>query len=228
MLWEKPIAILVKKVKILILAIVIGGQLNAQDKYEYKQVGKYFSENQITVLKSIISFVDSIVTENNSDKKAAYLQFFNSLDSAYTFYHPYSKIADSSFVFSLNQDCKKRFLGSLSTDVFNKIWTVQMPRLVKTIDTTIYYPENFLTIDLNNKGDYVKLLNSLGRKNKYYKVISNEIEVCGGICPTIVAGMFTKINDFDFANFTDRLWIAIFLITLEDPIQMRVSRYLAK
>ncbi len=216
-----------KKVNILLLAVIIGIQLNAQDNNEYKQVRKYFSDDQIPVLESIISFVDSIVVKNNNIR-TSYIQFFNSLDSSYSFYHMTSMSEDNVFVFSLNQDQKDRFLFSLPSDVFNKIWTVQIPRLVTTRDTTLFFPENFWSFSLNNNSDYVKFLKALGRKDSYYKDISNEIETCGGLCSTIAAGMFTKINDFNFDDFADRLWIAIFLITLEDPTEIRVSKYLAK
>lgn len=217
-----------KKIKIILFAVIIGNQLNAQESFKDKQVRKYFSEDEIPVLESIIAFVDSSITNDNNNIRTAYLKFFNSLDSAYTFYHITSKNEDKSFFFSLNQDQKERFLFNLPSDVFNKIWTVQIPRIVKTRDTTLYNPENFWSFSLNNNGDYLNLLKALGRKDRYYKEISKAIETCGDLCPTIAAGMLTKINNFNFSDFNDRLWIAIFLITLEEPTEIRVSKYLAK
>jgi hypothetical protein len=219
---------LMKLIFPLIILIILGTHLKAQDKFDDKQVKKYFSLEQIKVLKTIIAFVDSNIVKDNNNIRLAYINYFISIDSTYELYKSHSSRWNSSYSLTINQDIKERFLFNLQKDVFNKIWTVQIPMDVRTRDTTLFYPENFWSFSLNNNGDYIKLLKALGKKDNYYKVISNQIEIAGNINPTIFAGMFNKINELDFNKFTDRLWIAIFLLTIEDPTEIRVAKYLEK
>jgi len=212
----------------LLIFLILGTHLRAQDKFDDKQVKKYFSLDQIEVLNTIIAFVDSNIVKDNNSIKLAYINYFISLDSTLELYNSHPSQRNSSYSFFIKQDLKERFLLNLRKDVFDKIWTVKIPGFVQTRDTILFRPDNFWSFSLNNNGDYVKLLKELGKKDKYYKVISKQIEIAGNISPVIFAGMFDKINELDFNKFTDRLWIAIFLLTNEDPIEIRVAKYLKK
>jgi hypothetical protein len=217
-----------KITQLFILLMILCQQLNAQDNSEYKKITKYFSKDQITVLENIISFVDSAVIKENINIVVAYKQYFNSIEAAYLQYHDSLEVNYHYANLLLDQDIKEKFLLNLPEDVFNKIWTKQIPQSIMTRDTTLYYPENFWSFSLNVNGDYLKLLKALGRNDRYYQTISRSILTCGGLCPTVFGGIFRQVNEFDFDKFTDRLWVAIFLITIEEPTETRVTKYLSK
>jgi hypothetical protein len=83
-----------------------------------------------------------------------------------------------------------------------------------------------ISIDLNNSGEFVRLIHDLGINNEYYKDLYSAIEISGGLSPTVVAGFLNNHKDFDFNNSKDRLWAAIFLLTLEESVEKKVKRYL--
>jgi len=200
-----------------LLVLILCKLTYSQENTEYKYVKKYFTKDQIIVLESIISFVDSAVNPEKVDIESAYKAYINSLD-----------VDEYIQVRLFDQDIKEKFLTNLPEDVFDKIWTKQIPRSVKTRDTTLYYPENFWSFDINIIGDYMKLLKVLGKKDKYYKDISKSIWLCGGIGPTVFVGIFRQFNEFNLDKFTDKLWLAIFLLTIEESTEIRVEKYLSK
>ena len=200
-----------------LLVLILCKLTHSQENAEYKYVKKYFTKDQIIVLESIISFVDSAVNPEKVDIESAYKAYINSLD-----------VDEYIQVRLFDQDIKEKFLLNLPVDVFDKIWTKQIPRSVKTRDTTLYYPENFWSFDININADYMKLLKVLGKKDKYYKDISKSICVCGGIGPTVFVGIFRQFNEFNLDKFTDKLWLAIFLLTIEESTEIRVEKYLSK
>lgn len=206
-----------KILKLFLLVVILCNHSYSQDNSEFKYIKKYFTNDQIIVLESMISFVDSAVNTKNVNIEAAYKEYIDSLDVDI-----YKKMC------LFDQVIKEKFLINLPEEVFDKIWTKQIPRYVKTRDTTLYYPENFWSFDLNINGDYLKLLKILGKKEKYYKDISKSIWLCGGLCPTVFGGIFKQIDEIDFNKFTDRLWLAIFLLTIEESTEIRVAKYLSK
>ncbi|MBK7030030.1 MAG: hypothetical protein IPH45_12820 [Bacteroidales bacterium] len=200
-----------------LLVVILFKQDYSQDHSEYRHIDKYFNTDQKNVLERIITFVDSAVNPETLNIESAYKEYINSLI-----------VDDCCKVQLFDQDIKEKFLMSLPDEVFDKIWIKQIPISVKTHDTTLYYPENFWNFDLNINGDYLKLLRALGKRNSYYKCTSKAIWVSGGLCPTVYANIFSQINEFNFLKLTDRLWLAIFLLTMEESTEIRVSRYLSR
>jgi hypothetical protein len=194
----------------------------AKDDFEEAPLNKYFTEKERQQLSKIVEFMDSIVFSHYtaSDEVIAYINFYDSICEA---------SEEESFEgFFIEEQLKFSFLFALDTALFEKIWTKFTPKEVRTKDTILYNPVNFISVDLHHSGEYVMFLCELGQSNTYFKSVCESIERCGGICPTIYGGFYSKMYDFDFYQFNDRLWFAVVLLTMEEPLEMKIERYLQK
>lgn len=209
-----------KLILLLTTILIIANSCFGQNDLGSKQILKYFDKKERKELAKIVSFVDSLVLSKTGLKEInkAYHQYLAVL---------HENATNGNGEWAFEEEMKYNFLFNIDTTVFNKIWFKSTTsRIVKTRDTTLYNPENFISIDLNNTGDYVKLIHDLGKNNKYYRDFYEAIEITGGLSPTIVAGFLYNQNDFDFNNSNDRLWAAVFLLTLEESVEKKVIRYL--
>ena len=209
-------------ISLLLILLVSFSNHNTENDFNTKLYRKYFTEQQRIELFKIVSFIDSIVL-------AQYR--FAEIDKAYQYcYDSICKLSDSSHEEYTVNDGEERenFIFSLDTILFNKIWSKQIPIRVKTRDTTLHYPENFYSIDLNPNGEYVKLLDNLGKSNRYYKKVHEGIISSGTFSPVFYAGFFNHEYSFDFKSISDRLFFSIALLTLDEHIEKKVERYLKK
>jgi len=186
-----------------------------------EQIERYFNAKERIELAKIVEYVDSLVLSKTELKEIdkSYHQYLDLL-------HEMAANGDMEF-WAFDEEMKYEFLFSIDTVLFNKIWFKSTTsRIVKTRDTTLYNPENFISINLNNIGDFVKLIYDLGENNKYYKEFYEAIENAGALSPSIVAGFLYNHKDFNFNNIDNRLWAAVFLLTLEESVEKKVKRYL--
>ncbi len=181
-----------------------------------------------------MSFMDNTRNELfkifRCDRNIVDLDRFVTDDKHITYYYDQaanSQILHMKYILQMTVK-RKNFIFSLDTILFNKIWSKQIPTRVKTRDTTLYYPANFYLIGLNPNGDYVKLLDNLGKSNRYYKKVHEGIICSGTLSPVFYAGFFNHEYSFDFKNISDRLFFSIALLTLDEPIEKKVERYLKK
>ena len=191
-----------------------------QSDLDSRQIEKFFDKKEKKELVKIISFVDSLVLSKTKSKEIekAYHQYLDLL---------HENAANGNLEWAFDEEMKYNFLFNIDSTVFNKIWFKSTTsRIVKTRDTTLYNPENFVSIDLNNTGDFVRFIHDLGKNSVYYKDFYGAIEISGGLSPSIVAGFLSNNKDFDFNNSNDRLWAAVFLLTLEESVEKKVKRYL--
>lgn len=209
------------KLTILLLTLfIISNSCFGQIDLKSKQIEKYFDKKERNELVKVISFVDSLVLLKTESKE---------IDKAY---HQYLDLllenaANGDLHWAFEEKMKYNFLFNINSSVFLKIWIkLTTSRIVKTRDTTLVNPENFISIDLNNTGEFVKLVRDLGEDNRYYNDFYNAIEITGSLSPSIVAGFLANHTEFDFNNRNDRLWAAIFLLTLEESVEKKVERYL--
>lgn len=198
---------------------ILANSCIGQSDLDSKQIEKYFDKKERKELVKIVSFVDSLVLSKTELKEIdkAYHQYLDSL---------HENAANGNLDWAFDEEMKYKFLFSIDSIVYNKIWIKETPRMVSNRDTTLYNPENFISIDLNNTGDFVSLIHDLGKNNKYYKDFYGAIEISGSLSPSIVAGFLSNNKDFDFNNSNDRLWTAVFLLTLEESVEKKVKRYL--
>jgi hypothetical protein len=207
----------------LILMILFSIQVTAcfgQNEVNSKQIEKHFNAKERKELAKIVAYVDSLVlskTESMEINKS-YHQYLDML---------YENATNSDFEWAFDQKMKYEFLSSIDTVVFNKIWfKLTTSRIIKTKDTTLYNPENFISINLDSKREFARLVHDLGKNNGYYRSFYDAIEISGALSPSIVGGFLYNHKDFDFDNINNRLWAAVFLLTLEESVEKKVKRYL--
>ncbi len=209
---------------IFILVFSINGySLNAVNEMENSLVVKHFTKAERLELSKIVSYVDGQVLLKNkyTDLNKAYHYY---LDSVY-------QLAKSGKPKSISFDEQRKyeFLFSIDATLFNKIWKKSTSaKMVRTKDTTLYQPQNYITIDLNYKGQYMELLKELGNKNKYYQNLAENTLISGGFSPVIFSEFLISNKNFDFNTIEDRLWASIFLLTLEESVDMKVKRFVNK
>ena len=193
-------------------------QLNLHDD---PYLTKYFTTVEIAELEKIISFTDSCVMTNNKYQEVnpAYYYIIDSM------WYDISSV-DGFGLIPINEKMKYKFLFNLDTNLFNKIWYKYTPGIISSYDTTLYNPDGLISLEVNNNGDYVEMLEELGRSNAYFKDVSKGIQSAGGISPSVVSGFRHHARNMDFNEVQNRLWAAIFLLAMEESTQVRVERYL--
>lgn len=204
---------------ILVIAfLLLLDTLHSQNSLDNELIKQHFSSTEIIGLQKIIAFTDSLVqsARGNADINNSYHSLLDS-------------IRDQKIDFAFNEEIKYSFLFSLDSSLFNKIWIKYSDhRKIWTKDTILINPKDFITVGLNYRGEFVKLIDDLGDTNHYYKVFSDNIKAAGDISPTVYAGFLYNHLAFDFENIFNRLWAAVFLLSIEENIELKVKRYLIK
>lgn len=222
---NQPINQLMKNLKLIFFIIVLQGcsDVNPESGFESKLIKKHFTRSDRKELAKIISFVDSAVLskfENERIDKAYHHYLDSILQLAYNDRHLDPLVFD--------QEKKYAFLFNLDSSSFNKIWLKLAPQLVATRDTTLYAPDNFVSLELNPNGEYVEMIKDMGDNNEYYNSLHEDIKMCGGLDPTNVSYFLHHHIAFDFTNPDNKLWAVVFLMTLEESVEMKVKRYLGE
>jgi hypothetical protein len=182
-------------------------------------LSKYFTENDREELVKVVAFVDSLVLFNTSatDINEAYHTYFDSVHQLYA--------SGSNKNHSFNEPEKQTFLFGLDSTFFHKIWIKSTPRLIHTQDTVLYNPENFFSVSVNWNGGYIKYLKEKGEENEYFKKVFENIEITGDISPVIFGDFLQNHRQFDFNDAENRLWAAIFILRMTDPMDLQLKRY---
>ncbi len=171
---------------------------------EGENLRKYFSKEEVSELKGLTAFFDSIVQQKTliKNKPLAYKQFLKKLSDSKS--HT-EAIENYKFRFNNNQKIKNR----VSSELFNKIWSIEKGYDVKNKDSVT-------TLNINRKNQYMKLLNSKSETmvHKYYEEIMNS----GGISPSLTAILQHSYADLDFKDYDNRLIVAIHYITLSNNL----------
>jgi hypothetical protein len=207
---------------ICIFVAVSCSQPNQKLSFETPLLKKYFTETERPLLAKMVQFTDSLVLANTQEIE---------IEEAYHAYFDTILILMKNGDFnnmSCNEPEKQEFLFNLDTTFLNKIWEKSIPRIVKSKDTTLYSPENYFSLSLNYKGEYVKYLKEKGMENDFYKSVHESIEIAGDISPTVYGKFLLEHRELNFSNAENRLWASVFILRMEDPMELKVKRYLAR
>jgi hypothetical protein len=194
--------------------------------YPTKALKKTFNEVQLRDIESIANYMDSLVHHHHPklDESTAYHAFFDSLRINFLENESNNGKLNIDEI-AIDEVVKYKFLASLDTTTFNDIWIDEIPLMVRTRDTLIENPPNYHSLDINNQGKVMDYFKRLGKRSKSFKSIHELIEMSGSIGPTLFGGMFYKHDNLNFNNIDDRLWAAIFYLTIEESIEKKIERY---
>ncbi|MCW0484951.1 hypothetical protein [Gaoshiqia sediminis] len=208
-----------KQLILLIFFLMQFGFIFGQVQINTEEVKRYFTPNEQKELGKVVAYVDSIIYSKTKivNIDSSYHQYFEILNE---------NAANGNYEWAFNEEMKYKFLFGIDPAVYNKIWIKETPRMVRNRDTTLYNPEGYISIDLNHMGDFVKLLKNIGDTSSVYKEIQEQIEIVGGLPPSLVGGFLYNHKIFNFNNKNDHLWAAIFLLTLEESVDKKLKRYL--
>ncbi|MGD9929414.1 MAG: hypothetical protein AB7U05_05310 [Mangrovibacterium sp.] len=188
-----------------------------------KLLTEAFTKNEINSLESMVDYVDKMVLAktNEADINEAYHQFFELMSQM---------IKDSSkFLVPFSEKDKYDFLEKMDTTAYNDIWRISTNvKMVKFQDTIYRDLENFKALKLRPVGNYMDYLKKLGDTDEFFKSLHESIEVAGDLPASIAVYFPDNHNKFDFNIPKNRLWATIYILRIEEPVDMKMERYLNK
>ncbi len=166
-----------------------------------------FNAKQIESLQSIVAYVDDrLVSKTNSENiEEAYHEYFDSLNNSLkkniVWHAPFTDVE------------KYQFLKTVDQDVYNSIWC-WIKNGEGICDEKLTEIDQIKDSQLNISGLYMDYLSQLGEKDSRYKDLHDFILSSGG---AIGLGAFIFVHEgFNSGIVKNRLWAAIYLLTLHD------------
>ncbi len=188
-----------------------------------KLLTKTFSKDEIQSFESMVDYVDKMVLAKTkeTDINKAYHQFFELMSQT---------IKDSSkFLVPFNEKDKYDFLEKMDTTAFNDIWRISTNlKMVRYQDTIYRDLENFKTLYLKPVGKYMDYLKKLGDTDEFFKSLHESIEVAGDLPASIAVYFPENHNKFDFNIPKNRLWATIYILRIQESVDIKMKRYLNK
>ena len=182
---------------------------------------KIFNTTELKGIDKMISFVDSIILDNTNatDINQGYHAYFDKLK-------PY--ILEGKFYPSLVKDSIKfKFLETLDEEAFAAIWRLdENVGKVRYKDTILTDLHGFKWLELNYQAKYLIYLKEIGKSDNWYAELFKSIEIAGDISPSFSTWFPMHHQEFDFTLFKNRLWAAVLLLRMGEPLEERVERYL--
>lgn len=210
--------------KFLLLFTIGFALLSCQSKFDLKSdkhLTEIFSNNELFEIQKMISYVDDRAVElvGTEDINEAYHQLLNQIDDTLQ--------NTSKFYVPFEEEEKYEFLKSLDPTVFSEFWTMSNHVQKAIYQDSIYENlDNYITLDLTRNGRYVDYLAKAGDENGFYTSVRETLELAGGITPSIVALFLKRHKAFNFTIPKNRLWVAIFILRIEEHHDKKMERYL--
>lgn len=212
-----------KNIKLALLFIAVFTLFSCQSKFDLKSdkhLTEVFTENEVSEIKKMIHYVDDRVIEitDNKDIEQAYHQLFDKIDQT---------MQDSSkFLVPFEEEQKYEFLENLDTKVFNEFWYMGI-HLRRTVYKDSIYEDidNYKYLDLTHRGRYSDYLEKIGENDAYYQSVKETLDIAAGLAPSIVASFLKMHNEFDFTIPKNRLWAVVFILSIEEPHDRKMVRY---
>lgn len=186
-----------------------------------EKINQYFTSDDIDELISLVNYVDSIVLSKTEilDIEIAYHHYLDSLNE--------SAALGGDSIIPFPEEEKYNFIFSLNPSLVKNIWNIDSIRNeLRLKDTVLYDVDGFFNLHLSPHSRYMEYCKSLGANDTIFKEIYDQTQMVGSLAPTMVTGFFYHNSKFDFNEIDNRLWVAIFLLTLEESYEKKVKRYL--
>lgn len=212
-----------RKIAFILLCIIGFTLLSCQSKLDLKsdkQLTEIFTDSELKDIEKMISYVDDMVVEEtgNRDINEAYHQLLDKMDES---------MKTVGLFVPFEEEEKYQFFESLDSTFFNEIWYMgNRLRYAKYKDSTYHDLDNYKYLGLRISGKYVDYLEKIGEEDKNICYFKEDIKLAGGISPAAVARFLYKRKDFDFTIPKHRLWVTVFILSIEEPHDKKMERYL--
>ena len=186
-----------------------------------KLLTETFSKDEIQSFESMVDYVDKMVLAKTKDTDIdkAYHQFFTKVSQL---------LKDSSkLLVSFNEAEKYAYLEKMDTSTFNDIWYFNTgAKMVRYQDSIYRAPENYKSLNLRRVGNYMNYLEKLGESDEFFKSLHESIDTAGDLPASTAIWFPNNHSKFDFNIPKNRLWAAIYILRIEDPVDIKMKRYL--
>ncbi len=186
-----------------------------------KNLREVFTEGEIKEIEKMVAYVDSTVLSltKEEDINSAYHAYLNRTNQ---------QLRDSSkFLVPFEEEEKYRFFESLDSVVFNEFWHINDKVKMVYYKSTEYRDlEGFKTLSLKPVGRYMEYLKKTGEEDEFYKSIHENIDIAGDVSASAVAAFAMNHQHLDFDVPKNRLWAAVYLLRIEENINVKMERWL--
>ncbi len=115
----------------------------------------------------------------------------------------------------------------MDASTFNAIWTFEPPiESVITYKDTVYRNlADFKELRILPESKYMDYMKVVGKEDSYFKSLRELIDAVGNISAATAFQFPRDHANFDFNIPKNRLWAAVFLLTQEEHIDLKLDRY---
>ena len=213
-----------RKIKLALVFIIGFILISCQTKFDLKtdkHLTQVFTGNELQEIQKMISYVDDRVVKltNNRNINDAYHQLLDNIDK--------NMQDGSKFLVPFDEEEKYEFLQSLDTTVFNEFWYMGNHMRSAIYKDSIYENlDNYKHLELRHRGRYSDYLEEIGENDAYYRSVKETLDFAAGLTPSLVAPFLKIHSEFDFTIPKNRLWAAVFILSIEEPHDKKMERYL--
>uniref|UniRef100_UPI0032165F35 hypothetical protein n=1 Tax=uncultured Draconibacterium sp. TaxID=1573823 RepID=UPI0032165F35 len=110
--------------------------------------------------------------------------------------------------------------------VFNEFWRLSKGvKAVRYKDSVYYNVENYKKLKLKPVGRYFDYLKKLGKDDEFFKSVHEAMEVAGDLSAGTAVTFPMKHQNLDFTIPKNRLWVAVFLLRIEEHSDKKMEKY---
>ena len=208
-----------RNIKLALLFITGFTFFSCQPKFDLqsdKHLTEIFTKNELKEIEKMIIYVDDMVVEKSGERD---------INEAYHHLLDQTMQDSSKYLVPFKEEEKYEFLESLDTKVFNEFWTFR--RVGKAMYKDSIYENGYQFLELSINGRYVAdYLERIGKQDDYYKSEIETMKMAWGLAPTTIAWFLKNHNEFDFTIPKNRLWATVFILSIEEPHDKKMERYL--
>jgi len=215
--WHSILNLKIMNASVFFLASSLVYSQNSSDLTSDTSLMKFFNATEVESLGSAIGFVDELVLNktNTTDANEAYHLYFEEL----------ARTENYSAPFKENE--KYKFLDAMDASTFNAIWTFDSSNLsvIPYKDTVYRNLKDFKELRILYQSKYMDYLEDVGKEDSYFKSLRELIDAVGNMSAATAYEFPKNHADFDFNIPKNRLWAAIFLLTQEENLELKLDRY---
>lgn len=184
-------------------------------------IKEFFTETEISKLSSLIEYTDSVVCTAFPKVKvdSAYHLYLDSLTTLIR-----SRVNNSP---AIDQEKKHAFIFGLGIDFVHEIWrTDSIAHVIRVKDTVLRDLTDFPRLELTSRGKYMEYMQAVAERDTVINYIHSQVKRSGDLGCGLRFGCLIHNHKFNFEKIEQKLWISIFILTLEESYEKRVERYL--